>query len=27
MTDEDISIFKDWIEVSWKKYSELQRLQ
>jgi pyruvate ferredoxin oxidoreductase beta subunit len=27
MTGEDISIFKDWIEASWKKYSELQRLQ
>jgi pyruvate ferredoxin oxidoreductase beta subunit len=27
MTDEDIKIFKEWIDDSWKKYSELQKLQ
>jgi pyruvate ferredoxin oxidoreductase beta subunit len=27
MTDEDIKIFKECIDDSWKKYSELQRLQ
>jgi len=26
MTDEDIKIFKEWIDDSWKKYSELQKL-
>jgi len=27
MTDEDVKIFKEWIDNSWKKYSELQKLQ
>lgn len=27
MTDEDIKILKKWIDESWKKYSELQKLQ
>ena len=27
MTDEDIEIFKEWIDNSWKKYSELQKWQ
>jgi pyruvate ferredoxin oxidoreductase beta subunit len=27
MTNEDIKIFKEWIDNSWKKYSELQKLQ
>lgn len=27
MTDEDIKIFKEWIDDSWKKFSELQKLQ
>jgi len=26
MTDEDIRVFKDWINDSWKKYAELQNL-
>ena len=27
MTDEDIRVFKDWIDDSWKKYAELQNLE
>jgi pyruvate ferredoxin oxidoreductase beta subunit len=27
MTDEDVKIFKEWIDNSWKKYSELQKQQ
>jgi pyruvate ferredoxin oxidoreductase beta subunit len=27
MTNEDTKIFKEWIDNSWKKYSELQKLQ
>jgi len=27
MTDEDIKIFTEWIDNSWKKYSELQKLE
>ena len=26
MTDEDIRVFKDWIDDSWKKYAEMQNL-
>ena len=26
MTDDDIRVFKDWIDDSWKKYAELQNL-